>query len=131
MLRPDIAKAIDLAPPNIAEQITTSCARSLDLVNAHLPADETVVNISSASPSKEGPTNSLLVLTDRRLIFVAPAPQALGWPLVTITKAQSYVGYFFVHANGGEYSLGLDAKWGSVFEGHVKQAVALAVLANR
>jgi len=131
MLRPDISKAISLVPPNISEQIETSCTSCLELVNAHLPADETVVNISSASPQKDGQINSLLVLTDRRLIFVAPAPQALGWRLTTITKAQSYIGYFFVNANGGEYSLGLQDEWGSVFEGYVKQAIALAVLADR
>jgi hypothetical protein len=131
MLRPDVSKAISQAPPNVGEQITTSCATSLELLNAHLPGDETVVNISSASAKKDGPINSVLALTDRRLIFVAPAPQALGWRLSTITRAQSYIGYFFVNANGGEYSVGLEGEWGSVFEGHVKEAIAQAVLADQ
>jgi hypothetical protein len=130
MLRPDLSKAISQAPPDVGKAITTSCATSLELLNAHLPADETVVNISSASPEKDGKINSVLALTDRRLIFVAPAPQALGWRLSTITRAQSYIGYFFVHANGGEYSVGLEGEWGSVFEGYVKEAIAQAVLAD-
>ena len=131
MLRPDISEAISQVPPTVNEQITTSCSASLNLLNAYLPADETVLSISSASPQKDGQINSLLALTDRRLIFVAPAPQALGWRLPTITRAQSYIGYFFVHAAGGEYSVGLENEWGAVFEGHVKEAIAQAVLADQ
>jgi hypothetical protein len=127
-MRDDLAEAISLAPSHVRDEIMSSCSRSLELVDSNLPSDEVVVRISSAAPSQGGRVNSLLVLTDRRLLFVAPAPQALGWRLPGITRAQAYAGYFFVHADGGEYSLGLEKDWGSTFEGYVAEAVALAVL---
>ena len=131
MLRPDISQAISLVPTKVSEEIIGSCANCLEMLNAHLTADETVITISSAAPSKDGPTNSLLVLTDRRLLFVAPAPQALGWRLSTITRSQAYLGYFFIEAGSDKYSVGLESGWGEEFENQVKTAITVAVLADR
>jgi hypothetical protein len=131
MLRPDISKAIDTAPPHIQQQITQTAAQSLELLNTCLPDDETVGVITSASPGVDGPTNSLLALTDRRLLFVAPAPQAVGWRLATLTKTQLFGGFFFVEGDAGDYSLGLKKdEWGAEFELQVKRASATAVLRN-
>src|SRR5712692_880506 len=106
MLRSDIAKAIDEAPPYIREQITGACASCLEFVNAHLAEDEVVSQLSSAAPRwYDAPINSLLVLTDRSLIFVAPAPQVVGWALTALTKVQALNGSagqvvgFHVHAD--------------------------------
>jgi len=138
MLRSDIAKAIEEVPSFIRDQITGSCASCLDFLNAHLAEDEVVSQLSSAAPRwYDAPINSLLVLTDRRLIFIAPAPQVVGWALTALTKVQVLNGSagqvvgFHVHADGGEFQLGIDGGWGSTFERSVKHAAAVAVLANR
>jgi len=130
MLRADIEKAINELPAEIKEQITTLGSKCLDLLNTHLSAHEEVQQISSASPRPDTPYNCLLAVTNRRLIFVAPAPQVVGWRLSAITKAQSYGGYFFVEGDAGEYSPGLDSNWGPTFEAQVKRAAAIAVLAG-
>lgn len=131
MLRPDISKAIDATPANIRAQITGPAAASLELLNAYLSPDETVETMASASIDNGGKINSLLVVTDRRLIFIAPAPQAVGWRLSKLTKSQAYGGYFFVEGDAGEYSCGLvDDEWSTTFEGKIKQAASRAVLAG-
>ena len=130
MLRADIAKAIDELPIDIKEQITTLGSECLDLLNTYLSAHEEVRQISSAAPRPDTAYNCVLAITSRRLIFMAPAPQAVGWRLSTITKAQSYGGYFFVEGDAGEYSPGLDSTWGQTFEAQVKRAIAVAVLAG-
>jgi hypothetical protein len=129
MLRPDIEKAIYELPAEIKEQITTLGSECLDLLNSYLSADEQVQYISSASPRPDTAYNCLLAVTNRRLIFLAPAPQAVGWRLSAITRAQSHGGYFFVEGDAGEYSPGLDSNWGRTFEAQVKRAAAIAVLA--
>ena len=131
MLRPDISKAIDATPANIRAEITGPAAASLELLNAYLSPDETVETMASASIEKGEEITSLLVVTDRRLIFIAPAPQAVGWRLSKLTKSQAYSGYFFVEGDAGEYSCGLvDDEWSTTFEGKVKQAASQAVLAG-
>ena len=130
MLRADIQEAINKLPAQIKEQITTLGGECLDLLNTHLSDHEQVQQISSASPRPDTPYTCLLAVTNRRLIFVAPAPQAVGWRLSTITKAQSFGGYFFVEGDAGEYSPGLDSNWGPTFEVQVKRAAAIAVLAG-
>jgi hypothetical protein len=130
MLRADIEKAIDELPANIKGHITTLGSECLELLNTYLSDHEEVRHISSAAPRPDTSYNCLLALTDRRLIFVAPAPQAVGWRLSTITRAQSYGGYFFVEGDAGEYSPGMDGSWGSTFETQVKRAIAMAVLAG-
>jgi hypothetical protein len=131
MLRPDISKAIDTVPAYIRTEITESAATAFELLNTYLPTDETVETLTSASAKREGPINSLLVITNRRLIFVAPAPQAVGWRLSTLTKSQAYGGYFFIEGDAGEYSPGLaSGEWAAAFEARVKRAAAVAVLAN-
>jgi hypothetical protein len=138
MLRSDITKAIGEVPPSNRDQITGACAPCLELVNTHLAEEEAVSQLSSAAPSWfDAPINSLLVLTSRRLIFVAPAPQVIGWNLTALTKVQALNGApgqvagFHVHADGGEFQLGVDGAWGQAFERSVKQAAAIAVLTNR
>lgn len=131
MIRPDIQQAIDAAPQQIRTEITGPAATTLELLNAHLPKDEMVTAITSASASQGGPINSLIAITSRRLIFIAPAPQAVGWRLSTLTRSQSYMGYFFIEGDAGEYSPGLVAgEWATTFEARVKQAAAVAVLAG-
>jgi hypothetical protein len=130
MMRPDIAKAIDELPGNIREQVITQGGKCLGLLNEHLAANEEVRHISSAAAKKDSSYTCLFALTNRRLIFVAPAPQAVGWRLSTITRAQSFTGYFFVEGDAGDYSPGLDSTWGPTFEAQVKEAIAVAVLAG-
>jgi hypothetical protein len=130
MFRADIEKAIDELPDNIKGHVTTLGSECLELLNTYLSDHEEVRHISSASPKPDMSYNCLLALTDRRLIFVAPAPQAVGWRLSTITRAQSYGGYFFMEGDAGKYSPGMDGNWGSTFETQVKHAIAIAVLAG-
>lgn len=130
MLRSDITKAIDELLPNIRKEVTTQGGECLGLLNTYLAAHEEVWALSSASAKKDSVYNCLFALTSRRLIFVAPAPQAVAWRLSTITRAQSFTGYFFVEGDAGKYSPGLDSAWGSTFETQVKRAIAISVLAG-
>ena len=134
--RADLSVAISQADPALQQFIQGSCCRrALDLLHAHLPAEERVdglLPVAATIMAKE--TTCLLVLTERRLILVAPAPQAVSWPLTTITKFQFVPNSAtHVHAGGAEFMLGADAKTtagGKRFEGLVKFAVARAVLSS-
>jgi hypothetical protein len=109
----------------------------LDFLAANLPDHEQVRWLASAAPQSYNVRDfhCLLALTDRRLLFVAPSPQALSWPLPTVTKVQALSGnasqvetFFINDSGGGEYQLGADAEWGPVFAAHAKRAVAEAIL---
>src|SRR5262245_47890200 len=129
MLRSDISEAVDATPPHIRAELVGPCAEALDLLNAHLPADESVTNIISASPNVDGEVNSLIVITDRRLLLVLPAPQVVSWRLSSLTRIQVFGGYFFLEGDAGNYSPGLVRnEWSSEFEGQVKRASAIALL---
>jgi hypothetical protein len=130
--RPDITSALAAVPPNIRAQLHGEAAAALDLLNRYLPPDEPVRLISSVAVTDDAPPNSVLAVTDHRLVFVAPAPQAVAWRLSSLTKIQLYLGFFFLHGDAGEYSLGLaNDAWGATVQQHVKTASAIAVLAGR
>lgn len=137
MTRPDIAAAIQKTPNHVRDQIERSGKASLELLEAYLPETEKVDQIASAAPEWMGvkELHCLLVLTDRRLLFIAPAPQALSWRLSTLTKVQALDGvaggakaFFVESSDGGSYQLGADGAWGREFAPHVKLAVTRAVL---
>jgi hypothetical protein len=129
VLRRDISRAVDATPDHIRAEIVGSAAASLALLNDHLAADETVEAITSVAASSEGATTCVLAITSRRLVFVAPAPQAVAWRLSSVTKSQSFAGYFFIEGDAGSYSLGMqDGEWGKAFEGRIKLARTIAVL---
>lgn len=129
-MRPDIQNALDELPPNMKQEALTSCSQSLEFLNTNLNPDETVRHISPAATQKDAPTSCLLVVTGKRLIFVAPRPQAVAWQLSSVTRHQSTMGYFFIEGDAREYSLGLDPAWGAKFENQVARAVATSVLAG-
>ncbi|GGM69445.1 hypothetical protein ACFFX1_14650 [Dactylosporangium sucinum] len=130
--RPDLIAAIDATPPAIRREILVGAARCVELVDANLPDDEVVKAVASASVRPDSAVNCLLVLTDRRLIFVAPRPQAVGFRLSALTKSQANLGYFFLEGDAGEYSVGLPtSQWSQQFEQYVFEASALAVLSAR
>jgi hypothetical protein len=113
--------------------------QSLEFLVANLPADEQIVWLASAAPNgyQAREFHCLLALTDRRLLFVAPAPQVLSWPLPTVTKVQSLNGtanqiqtFFVDDSGGGQYQLGADGEWGPAFASHAKRAIAEATLRN-
>jgi hypothetical protein len=130
--RSDIAAALASVPPNIRTHLHGEAAAALDLLSRHLSPDEPVGLITSVAARQGGPHNSVLAVTGHRLIFVAPAPQAVGWRLSSLTKIQLYAGYFFLNGDAGDYSLGLaDDAWGAAVEQHVKTASTIAILAGR
>lgn len=130
MLRTEITQAVDQAPANIRTELTGPGLAALELLNAHLPADEEVRHLISASPSK-GEPNSVLALTNRRLVFVAPSPQAVSWRLARLTRSQAFAGLFIVNGDAGEYSLYVPgSEWATYFENQVKTAAAIAVIAG-
>lgn len=132
MLRPDISKALDATPPNIRAEILGPCGTALEFLNAHLAADETVEGITSAAPAHGGAINSLIAITDERLLLVVPRPQVVAWRLSSLTKIQVFGGYFFLEGDAGEYSPGMvDNAWSREFEAQVHRASAVAVLARR
>lgn len=129
MMRSDIAEAINGAPEHIQQELDGPAASTIELLSIHLPADETVEVVTSASAARDGAVNSVIAITDRRLIFVAPAPQAVAWRLSTVTRSQSYAGMFIIEGDAGQYSPGLVSnEWGLKFESLVKTAAAKAVL---
>jgi hypothetical protein len=113
--------------------------QSLDFLATNLPANEQIKLLASAAPNSYNAKefHCLLALTDRRLLFVAPSPQVLSWPLPTVTKVQSLDGganqietFFIDDSGGGEYQLGADGQWGPTFASHAKRAIAEATLRN-
>jgi hypothetical protein len=130
--RPDFAAAVDATPGAMRHQIFSAAGRCAELVDAHLPEDEEVLAASIASARRNGVEDCLLVLTDRRLIFVAPRPQVVAYRLAALTRSQAGSGYFFLEGDAGEYSVGLpDGPWSKEFEQRVFEASALAVLSGR
>jgi hypothetical protein len=136
-MRTDVATAIGKAPQHVQLQVGNACEASMEFLNRYLPQSEPVEWITTAAPSphRTPVQNSLLVLTDRRLLFIAPAPQVLSWKLPAITRVQALSGaagrteiFFIDDTSGGEYQLGADAEWGPEFESQVKIAIAQAVL---
>jgi len=131
-MRHDFAAAVDATPPAMRHEILSAARRCVELVDANLPDDEEVLTVTSASVKPEGAVNCLLVLTNRRLIFVAPRPQVVAYRLAALTKSQVFGGYFFLKGDVGEYSVGLRAsQWSEQFEHRVFDVSALAVLTGR
>jgi hypothetical protein len=139
MARSDIEAALASLPGHVGRHLTSTGRESLDFLAANLPDQEQVKWLASAAPKSYNTTefHCLLAVTDRRLLFVAPAPQVLSWSLPTVTKVQSLSGsanhvetFFIDDSGGGEYQLGADAEWGPVFAAHAKRAVAEAILRN-
>ena len=130
--RHDFAAAVDATPETMRQQIFGAAGRCVELVDANLPEDEEVLAASVASVRPNGVENCLLVLTDRRLIFVAPRPQVVAYRLAALTKSQAFNGYLFLEGDIGEYNVGLpDGPWSKEFEQRVFEASALAVLSGR
>jgi hypothetical protein len=130
--RTDITTALAMVPPNVRAHLHGEAAVAFGLLRRYLAPDEPVHMISSVAVTDDGPPNSVLAITDHRLVFVAPAPQAVAWRLSSLTKIQLYLGFFFLNGDAGEYSLGLAADaWGATVEQHVKTASTIAVLSGR
>jgi hypothetical protein len=136
--RADLNIAIASAPAEVQQLIIDPCGEALSLIHTSLPADELVSAVLPVMPSYSGKTktaNSLLVLTARRLLLVAPAPQAISWPLTEVTRFQFVPrsGPVIVHAAGGEFMFGVaygtDAH-GEDFEDLVNRAVTLAIISQ-
>jgi hypothetical protein len=134
--RADLNTAIEGAPAEVQQLVIGPCGEALSLIHTSLPAGELISAVLPVTPAYMGKTtNSLLVLTARRLLFVAPAPQAISWPLTEVTKFQFVPGSgpVYVHAAGGEFTLGAapgtDAH-GKHFEDLVKRAVTVAIISQ-
>jgi hypothetical protein len=139
LTRPDIEAALQSLPGYVNQHLLSTGRESLDFLAANLPDSEQVKWLASASPTSYDAKEfySLLALTDRRLLFVAPAPQVLSWLLQTVTKVQSLNGaanqvvtFFVDDSDGGSYQLGADGQWGPTFASYAKQAIAEATLRN-
>jgi len=139
LARSDIEAALASLPSHVSHHLSSTGRESLDLLAANLPDQEHVIWLASAAPKSYNVNefHCLLALTDRRLLFVAPSPQVLSWPLPTVTKVQALSGsanqvqtFFINDSGGGEFQLGADAEWGPVFAAHAKRAVAEAILRN-
>ena len=139
MLREDISAAMETLPDNVRSELRAQLEGPLALVNANLPRDEQVLTLSSAAPSWSGTprANSVLALTERRLIFVSPTPQVIAWSLRTITKAQvvttlgtNSIGGYLIDGDEGSFQLGVDKAWGPDFGARVSFACAVAKIRN-
>jgi hypothetical protein len=139
MSRPDIESAFQRLPGHVSQHLISTGRESLDFLDANLPAGEQIQWLASAAPNsyKAKGFHCLLALTDRRILFVAPAPQVLSWPLPTVTNVQSLKGapdqiqtFFIDDSGGGKYQLGADGQWGPIFADHASRAIAVATLRN-
>lgn len=139
MTRPDIEAALAKLPGHVSQHLTSTGRESLDFLAANLPADEQIEWLASAAPRSYDTRefHCLLALTNRRLLFVAPSPQVVSWPLPTVTKVQSLDGsagqvetFFVDDEGGGKYQLGADGQWGPIFAKYAKRAIAEATLRN-
>ncbi len=135
--RSDIEAVLASLPSHVSHHLSSTGRESLDFLAANLPDQEHVRWLASAAPKSYNVNefHCLLALTNRRLLFVAPSPQVLSWPLPTVTKVQALSGsanqvetFFIDDSGGGEYQLGADAEWGPVFATYAKRAVAEAIL---
>jgi hypothetical protein len=127
--REDLLAAIDATPPPVRQAILVGAARCVELVDTTLAEDERITAISSASLNPESAVNCLLVLTDRRLLFVTPRPEAIAFELPSVKQLRTYLGYFSIQGSAGKYSFGLSPEgWSEQFLQYVLDAAALAVL---
>jgi len=130
--RTDLKSAIEQAPTSVRQAISNDCREAFDLLAAHLPRDERVLAVYPASAQYlRGSTNSIFVLTAKRVLFVAPAPQVLSWRLAELTKFQIVNGGpIQIAAGGDEYMMGDDLadSYSDAFEALVKYSVAVARL---
>ena len=133
MLRTDLAKSIELVPPEIRQDLDGNAAASLEFLNENLPPNEEVTAVTSVKASKEAPSSAcVLAITDSRLVFVSSSPQAVAWRLSLLTRMQIFSGYFFIEGDAGNYSLGMqDNAWSTEFAARLKRANAAAVIAAR
>jgi hypothetical protein len=131
--RGDVSTIITAVDEATRSLILGPCREALDLVHAFLPAEEEVhallptrVNLTAKA------TTSLLVLTERRVILVSAAPQAVSWPLTSLDHFQFVPGSAtHVTSDGAEFMLGADPATtvaGEEFERAVKFASVEAVL---
>jgi hypothetical protein len=132
-MRTDLSAAIQAAHADVQEALGNACRPAIDFLNEHLSATEPIKHVLSIGVAIEAAVNSVLAITDRRLVFVAPLPQAISLPLSAITKSQFYAGYFFLNGAGHEYSLGSDKISMAAtddFTRKLNHACAVAVLAG-
>jgi len=131
--RDDLAAVLGKLEPTVRALVLGPCREALDLLHAHLPAQETVwallpcrANITASA------TTCLTALTNRRLILITPLPQARSWQLTTLESVQFVPGSaFHVEADGAKYMMGADpqtSRAGTEFEVLVRRAGAEAVL---
>ena len=135
-MRADIAEATSQTPVVVQRQLADQCTAALSLLNDHLPAEEKVTHISSAAARwMNGTINSILALTTKRLLFVAPAPQVVSFRLPEIDSTQATsgsgeVGIFHLSAGDSKFQLGIAVQYGDAFAEQVCRAVAIARLAD-
>jgi hypothetical protein len=132
-MRDDIAEIISTLPQSSRQALTATAASCVALLDQHVPAAENILELSAASVRLiDGPLNSVFALTEERLLFAAPLPQAISWRLGDISSLlftpDGTLNYFQIKAPGSEYSFGLDAATGSAFSSAVTLAVAVARL---
>lgn len=130
MQRQDLAAAVDALPQHIRDEVTGPGATSLSLLDTYLDPTEQIHHVCSGSVQPDSPRVCVFAITSRRLLFVAPAPQVVGYRLSGLSKAQAFNGYFFLEGDAGKYSPGIDKGYGEQFAQFLSQARALSVLTN-
>ncbi|MEV4510413.1 hypothetical protein AB0K00_15775 [Dactylosporangium sp. NPDC049525] len=129
--RTDIDTAIAACPPNVQQELTGPCLAALSMLRDHLPATEEVRHICSGGVKwMNGTINSVLAVTSRRLLFVAPAPQVLSYDLRTVDSTLCSGNIFHLTVGDTKFQLGIPQGFGDHFERQVSFAVAVAKLAD-
>ncbi|MCL9758681.1 hypothetical protein [Frankia sp. AiPa1] len=122
--------AMAAAPESDRRSLWTSGQQSLTFLDEHLPATEPVLAVRAVAVRvmESLPLNSCLVLTSRRLLFVAPRPQVISWPLTDILRVTAFQDQIHIEGPQGTTMLGIDPTSGKEFEDVLAEARSAAVL---
>ncbi|XVQ86458.1 hypothetical protein ACQP2K_03210 [Microbispora siamensis] len=137
-MRNDIMAALGKIQPQMQQELTTTISGCVQLLNEHLPKDETVHHVCSGAPTWQNfqRFSSLFAITDSRFLFVAPAPQVISFYLSELDRIQvspmEGVSIFFIgDGRDRSYQFGIDNDYGPTFERLLDHATAVARLQNR
>jgi hypothetical protein len=135
--RQDLRGCVAAAPPDVQQRLQSQVEAPLTMLSTNLPDDEPVKYVTAGGSNFVGDhVDSVLAITDQRLLFVSPAPLVLTFPLAGITRTYLDAGrgpvrYFVVEQGSLEAKMGIDGSGADDFKRHLDMAVARARIARR
>ncbi len=129
-MRDDIEVAIASSPTGDQANLRAAGQQALVFLDEHIPAGEHVLAVRAVAVgiSRDLPRNSCLALTSRRLLFVAPRPQVLSWPLAAIIRVTPFGEQIHIEDSAGTTLLGINQQSAKDFDDILAAARAAATL---